>query len=323
MPNLDGGHYFLTVLAPIRTDSVPIGDDRWRSHLDLLRETLTLLPTARQNKVTHNAALNSPFARNRLNHLARFVVIDDVVYNGRVPGNTLIDRVLGRNPIIPQPVDKLRCPYLFFSADIDAPADGADALRAYTDALWETMRDELAEIFGHCLGFDGVKDADGFHRYIRRCQLETTMPFNDYWMEPPTLPEIPFKAIGLAVIGAVGATLLAFVLHLLDVGGWSWGLLSLLGLALTVALVVAVYWYLVIRGRKPFPTAPMSDLPSVLKGLYLQQRFTDFIVANQGADPQTLYERFGAFLTDHRPADVQAPTQAPGVISTPATEVQS
>ena len=40
MPNLDGGHYFLTVLAPIRTDTMidPI-IGRSRSHRHLLRRS--------------------------------------------------------------------------------------------------------------------------------------------------------------------------------------------------------------------------------------------------------------------------------------------
>ena len=38
-------------------------------------------------------------------------------------------------------------------------------------------------IFGHCVGFEGVATADDFHDYITRCQVETTMPFNDYWAD--------------------------------------------------------------------------------------------------------------------------------------------
>ena len=36
---------------------------------------------------------------------------------------------------------------------------------------------------------------------------------------------------------------------------------------------------IVAKAQAPLPTAPDSDLPSVLKALYLQQRFTDFAIA--------------------------------------------
>ncbi len=323
MPNYDGGHYFLTMLAPIRTDPVSIGERSYRSHVDLLRETLTRLPTARQNVVTRNAPLNSPFARNRLNHLARFVVIDDVVFNGRLSGNTLIDQVRGINPIIGQPMDRLLCSYLLFSADIDAAEAGDGALRAYTDTLWSTMHAELVEVLQHCLGFDTVHDSEGFFRYVKRCQLETTMPFNDYWIDPLPAKAIPFKAM-LGTLGAVaGATLLAFMLHMLGVGDRPWGELGLWGLGIAVVLGVGGYRYLVAKGQQPFPTAPNSDLPSVLKGLYLQQRFTEFAIANQGVDAGTLHRNFGAFIAAHRPDDLDDPTQPPGVVSSAAKGLTS
>lgn len=315
MPNFDGGHYFLTVLAPINGDAVPIGDGRYRSHVNLLRETLTRLPTAQQNRVTRDAALNSPFARNRLNHLARFVVIDDVVFNGRRSSDALIGRLTGDNPVVPQPVDRLRCSYLLFGADIDAGSGDDTALRAYTDALWGSMRDELSEIFGHCLGFDGVTDAAGFFAYIRRCQVETTMPFNDYWTTPiPAKPiSVPLVAAPVAIAALV--TLIALVMQLFGFGGWPWGWILLLGAAATVGIGAATYYWLVAKAQAPFPTAPDSDLPSVLKGLYLQQRFADFAIDQQGVDAEALYQAFGAFIARERPADTDQPTQPPGVLS--------
>ena len=323
MPSYDGGHYFLTMLAPIRTDSVSIQGRHYRSHVDLLREALTRLPTARQNVVTRNSRLNSPFARNRLNHLVRFFVIDDVVFNGRVSGNSLIDQVRGINPIIAQPMDRLLCSYLLFAADIDAAAAGEGALRTYTDELWSTMRAELTEVFQHCLGFDAVQDADGFFRYVERCQLETTMPFNDYWIDPLPTKSVPFKAMLGALAGVSAATLCAFVLHVLGIGDRPWGELSLWGLGVTLALGVGGYRYLVVKGEQPFPTAPNSDLPSVLKALYLQQRFTDFAIANQGVDAGALYRDFRTFIAQHRPDDLDDPTQPPGVISSTADGVAS
>ena len=69
-----------------------------------------------------------------------------------------------------------------------------------------------------------------------------------------------------------------------------------------------------IRGGKPFPAAKHSDLKSVLKALYLQQNFVNFVIQNQGVADDVLYANFAAFIDEHRPQDLDAPTQDPGVI---------
>ncbi len=316
MPNFDGGHYFLSVLMPIRTDAAQNAEGAWRSHVDLLREELSLLPTARQDRVTRNAPLNSPFARNTLNHLARFVVIDDTVYNGRVPTNALWARLRGENPLTPQPVDRLKRSYLFFGADLDADSGKDAALRRYTGRLWRTMRAELSAVLTHCHAFDErVRDEESFFRYIKDCQVETTMPFNDYWADglpaqnmkllPVLLPPIL-----VALVAAVG-----FVLHLFGAGDGDWIWVSLWALALTGLMGVGLYHLFVAKAQAPLPTAPNSDLPSVLKALYLQQHFVDFAVAQQGVDDEALYAAFRGFIDSHKPMDVDGPTQPPGVIS--------
>ena len=71
---------------------------------------------------------------------------------------------------------------------------------------------------------------------------------------------------------------------------------------------------LIKAGMRPFPSAPFSDLKSVLKAIYLQQHFADFALANQGVDAATLQANFKAFVQQHRPNDVEGPTQEPGVL---------
>jgi hypothetical protein len=71
----------------------------------------------------------------------------------------------------------------------------------------------------------------------------------------------------------------------------------------------------VAKAQAPLPTAPDSDLPSVLKALYLQQHFTDFASAQQGADDAALYAAFRGFVDTHKPGDTSGPTQPPGVIA--------
>ena len=69
-----------------------------------------------------------------------------------------------------------------------------------------------------------------------------------------------------------------------------------------------------VHGRKPFPTAPNSNLPAVLKALYVQRQFTGLAIAAQAQDDQTLYDLFGRFVVEHKPTDPRTPTQEPGVI---------
>jgi hypothetical protein len=67
-------------------------------------------------------------------------------------------------------------------------------------------------------------------------------------------------------------------------------------------------------GGRPFATVPNTDLPSILKALYLQRRFTQFAIDSQGLDEASLHAGFAKFLVDHKPDDVVACTQVPGVI---------
>lgn len=341
MPNLDGGHYFLTVLAPIRTDTLL--DDipgRSRSHRAQLAQKLAMLATGRQTAASPADAWASPFSRNTLNHLARFVIIDDPAFNGRHSEDTLLALVKNTNPLEPQPFDRLSTPYLLFAADIDAqgPGDGEAALKTYTATLWATMDTDLEVIFGHCVGFNGINNAGDFHDYIKACQIETTMPFNDYWPDglkagDAALPLGATKAAGIAAVAALGLWLLAIVVNGLltlfgvdsgfadtvrDIVGWGVIVVPLLLLVL-LAVLFGLYRWVMNKGAQPFPTAPGSDLPTVLKALFLQQHFTRLAIEAQGLDDEGLHARFGAFMAAVRPAEA-TPTQPPGEMSAPRVE---
>ena len=130
------------------------------------------MPSGERTVVSQGSGAGSPFARTCRTHFTRFVVLDDVVCNGRVAGDTLLSRVLGVNPLVPQPVDRLSSPFLIWVADFDAGSDSEDELKAYLAGLWSGMAAELASILQHCVGFDKVKTADDFFDYIKKCQLE-------------------------------------------------------------------------------------------------------------------------------------------------------
>ena len=319
MPSFDGGHYFLTTLIPVRTDADGPGD----SHVHQLRSRLARLPTALQSPASERRGLKSPFARNRRTHLLRLLVIDDVAFNGReridaikVAALTGIDHRATNpaDPTTPNPVDHLACPYLVFAADFDAQAGPAGEPQAFLRGLWADAETELREIVEHCHGFSEVKDADGFARAVAACEVDTTMPFNDYWQTPPDLTKLGMSILPVLIPAAIGALVfLAGLAGLVfgEIAGWVGLLLGAailyLGLRFAVNAILA-------HGARPLPAAPDSDLPSVLKALYLRQNFVRFAIDHQGAAPADLHAAFGAFLAAHRPGDVAGPTQPPGVV---------
>jgi hypothetical protein len=319
MPNLDGGHYFYTGLFPVRREPVKRADGSITTPLLSLREALATLPNFSQVPEGRDPGGRtdriSPFARCRRTHFARFAVIDDPAYNGRDGIDAVKNAALslvhrGVDLLVHQPVDHLSRPWLLFTADFDAREPG-DRDR-WAIGLWERMEPELRTVFGACRGFDRVKSGAGFADYLAQGQLETTMSFNDYYIDPPGFAT-PIKGI-LAAAGALALAIVAVAVLLivrLDLGWW------VLVPALLVAVAAAAWlaYRLVMRaGAKPFPTAPNGDLPSVLKGLYLRQKLTAFAIAQQGADAQTLHAAFARFLEETRPGNVDGPTQPPGVL---------
>lgn len=332
MPTYDGGHYFLTALVPIRTDEVRDGTTV-TSPVHALRKKLSMMPTAAQTAACGGG--QSPFAGNTRNHFVRLVVIDDVAYNGRKQRNTLLAGASGENLMVAQPQDHLTCPFLLFVVDFDAKSGSDDERDSYLIELWNTMKKDLLEIFTFCRDFDAkVTDPATFAAYIARCQLETTMSFNDYYVDPLNLPAWPanaciwgVKVSALATALGLVATLILFVAEL-----FTQSLQAELryAVALTIGGVVALgvvvlmaYASVMAAGAKPFPAAPDSDLPTVLKALYLQRKLTRFAIDSQaqavGTTPlsaQKLYDDFAAFIAATKPhvLDSRDHTQAPGVI---------
>ena len=311
MPTFDGGHYFFTGLFPIRLEPECTADGSWTAPSHILRQALATLPNSSEHGNPETRM--SPFARAQRTHFARFAVIDDPAFNGRDGGDAIKQAITNVNLLAHQPVDHLAQPWLLFAADFDA-ADASDSTRdSWARELWQTMEPELRAVFAACCGFDTVHDGAGFAEYLARGQIETNLPFNDYWIDPPPIPTLSIARI--AAQGLVVLALFVLAAWLIDEavdGGWLvWLPMILLGIA---AGLYAVYRLIMKRGAAPWPTAPNSDLESVLKSIYLQQKFVRFAIAQQGAAPETLHAAFGAFLTETRPADVKGPTQAPGVV---------
>jgi hypothetical protein len=131
MPNINGQAYALTVLTPIIS-----GQE------SALQEYLENLGGGAQ----------SPLEKTGTTHLARWVIIPQLVYEGE-----------------PQKPDSLKSQYLLFESNFD----GAD-LDAYLAILIRTMPAECDAIWRHCVGYPGVADLDKFKAYIRHNQINAT-----------------------------------------------------------------------------------------------------------------------------------------------------
>jgi hypothetical protein len=144
MPSQSGSVYGLTLLCPIidDNDAIPSHDLQIRYHLS----TLSLGP-------------DGPFATAPGTHLARLVVLDDVIYVG-----------------VPSCEEHLNSKYLVFECNCDGDRD------TYLTGLAQKIPDQLDAIWQHCIGYPGTKDLSAFLNYMKKCQLETTFffaPVND------------------------------------------------------------------------------------------------------------------------------------------------
>ncbi len=306
MANFDAGHYFLTVAAPIDRDGKIVVDGQTLSVINSLRGSLAELATS-QEELSDTRHQTCCFAKVPGTHFVRFFVLGDVRYNGRRPSNPIYDLLFNVQMTKPEKVDHLPDAYLMMMIDFDA-SDGSDAsLRNYLDDLWNHASDEMVQIFRHSLLFKDLNNAADFLAFIKHCQIGTTMPFNDYWTSELPVPNpLPlFAAIALAV---PALALLVWTRDWWPWEGWWLG-------ALTIATILtAIVGLTLKRGLTPFPTAPDSDLASVLKALYVQQMFTGFMIDNLGRGGQDLFDAFQTFRETHRPANLPGPTQPAGVL---------
>jgi hypothetical protein len=146
MPSKSGEVYGLSLLCPILNDpsAMPSHDLQIRDHL----ATLSRGP-------------DSLFAVAPGTHMARLVVLDDVIYVGA-----------------PSCEEHLKSKYLVFESNCDGDRD------EYLKGLAKAVPDALNAIWKHCVGYPekGANDLTAFLSYMHRCQVETTFffaPVND------------------------------------------------------------------------------------------------------------------------------------------------
>jgi hypothetical protein len=141
MANQSGNVYGLTILSPILEDA-----NAETSHNCALRMTLASLPRDE----------HSPFAKVSSTHLARLVVMDDVVYVG-----------------MPSCEEHLKSQYLLLETNFDGDLD------TYLARMAREIGSEVHAVWQHCYGYPGVQDVDAFIAYMKRCQVTTTFYFAD------------------------------------------------------------------------------------------------------------------------------------------------
>lgn len=301
MPSIDSGYYFLTVLVPVRCAWANGEENERAAPIIELRKTLAQMPTAMQTPHSHNSGEISAFSKSTRTHFARFAVIDRLGYNGYEAADPVFETVGLAKPSLAR--TELSSPYLLFAAEFDAPSGSRNYdLAVYLRELWDVMEEDLVEIFSNCVAFDRdtITTAADFIEYIKKCELETTMPFNFYWAEPPkNLPSLTIK--GLAAGGVFTGAVMAMVFYALfaQVG------IYLAIIAAVIAFLGGAIGFVAMRfkkyGDRPFPAPPDGDLMSVLKGLHLQNTFGQFVIDNQGSDVADLHEAFGHYLDENQP----------------------
>ncbi len=171
MANTCGNAYALTVLAPIQNGCM--GEI---SHAEIIRNRLQGLPSHEK----------SPLAQVPNTYLARLFILDDVFYQGNTANDALFnfgdllsffsDRF--RQAALPCK-DNLRSKYLVFTSDFHGDLD------VYLEGLWKHWvvlekdeRRDVRHLWEYCVGFEQVTDSTSFIRYIKECQLNTTLYFN-------------------------------------------------------------------------------------------------------------------------------------------------
>jgi hypothetical protein len=139
MPNKNGSVYGLTILSPI------IDDARVTPSHDLqIRDYLAKLPTGAE----------SPFALAPGTHMARLVVMDDVIFVGA-----------------PTIEEHLNSKYLIFESNCDGD------LESYLRGLAAAVPQHLDAVWSHCVGYPGAASTQAFVDYMKACQLQTTFYF--------------------------------------------------------------------------------------------------------------------------------------------------
>ena len=261
MPSHEAGFYQLTALLPIKTglytnlpcqENVSDPSDGTQSYAHHLKDYLNQLSDSFLKNIDppvselDNLHL---FDHTRCTHFARFVVVDQLFYNGRRRNDSLIDflrtLVAGKDLLSEKDrIDALESPYLLIAIDFDCHPSSTSCVQDYLSELWPYAREELTKIFHHCEGFSlpsppqdqrileaHTQYCHAYHsveRLLLSHEVETTYPFSAYfWVadkvqrwNPSTdqLSPSEFKnRWGLIIVGILPFILLVMALLVLAI----------------------------------------------------------------------------------------------------------
>jgi hypothetical protein len=141
MANRSGNIYGLTILSPIKNDT--------QAEVSPSLAIRTYLQTLPQDQ-------SGPFAKVSSTHMARLVVLNDVVYFG-----------------VPSCEEHLEAQYLIFESNFDGDLD------TYLGRLAREAATEVDSVWQYCDGYPGVNDVNAFVAYMKKCQIKTTFYFAD------------------------------------------------------------------------------------------------------------------------------------------------
>jgi len=141
MANKSGNVFGLTILSPIMDDP-----EAEVSHALAIRCYLAGLERDQR----------SPFSKLSSTHIARLVVVDDVVFVGK-----------------PATEEHLKSRYLVFETNFDGDLD------TYLSRMAREIPEAVQSVWGHCVGYPGTSDEHKFIKYMKQCQLTTTFYFAD------------------------------------------------------------------------------------------------------------------------------------------------
>jgi hypothetical protein len=134
MSNTNGKKFGFTALFPIKSADDAVSLRRYLRSMDSNR-------------------YGSPLAGVEIIHMARFVVIDHLAYQG-----------------IPAKRDGLKSRYLLFTCDFDG-----ETVDVLTGKLIAGTSETVDEIWTHCVGYPGLEQRDRLTAYFEDCQLTTTL----------------------------------------------------------------------------------------------------------------------------------------------------
>jgi len=145
MPNRSGNAYGLTVLCPLKEV-----DSNNNSVTIKLKKLLFDFNTLETGKY-HN-----PMSKVPNTYFSRFYILEDVFFED-----------------YPYELEHLKSKYLVFTSNFYGELD------EYLGGMYDALEQEIKIIWQDCYGFDvAAINKEGFKKYIKKCQVETTFYFN-------------------------------------------------------------------------------------------------------------------------------------------------